>query len=486
MQGIHMNRTDLFLLSPFIVLAASPVAVMLVIAFKRSHLVTNVVTLAGIGLSFVLLFTVSPVSPRRITPLMIIDGYAIFYTGLILAAAFILSVLSYGYLEKRRGDREEFYLLLLIATLGSAILVASGHFASFFLGLEILSISLYTLIAYPRNIEKNIEAGVKYLILAAFSSAFLLFGMALVYAELGTMEFAKIAAAAAAVGTGNLFILSGFAMIIIGIGFKLAVVPFHMWTPDVYEGAAAPVTAFIATVSKGAMFALLFRYFTKADIIHAYGPLSVIFTVIAVSSMIIGNLLALLQNNVKRILAYSSIAHLGYLLVAFQAGGKLAITAVTYYLVAYFLTTVGAFGIVTVLSGRAREAENIEDYRGLAWRRPWVSGVFTMSLLSLAGMPLTAGFVGKFYIASAGVGSFLWLQVIVLAVSSAIGLFYYLRIINVMYSGHLRGERAHGPVSSLSIAEGLALAFVTALLILLGLYPSPLIEVIQRTSAGLI
>ncbi len=481
-----MNRTDLFLLSPFIVLAASPVAVMLVIALKRSHLVTNVVTLAGIGLSFVLLFAVSPVSPRRITPLMIIDGYAIFYTGLILAATFALSVLSYGYLEKRKGEREEFYLLLLMATLGSAVLVASGHFASFFLGLEILSISLYTLIAYPRNIEKNIEAGVKYLILAAFSSAFLLFGMALVYAEIGTMEFAKIAAATAMLGTGNLFILSGFAMIIIGIGFKLAVVPFHMWTPDVYEGAAAPVTAFIATVSKGAMFALLLRYFTKADIIHAYGPLIVIFTVIAVSSMIIGNLLALLQNNVKRILAYSSIAHLGYLLVAFQAGGKLAVTAVTYYLVSYFLTTVGAFGIVTVLSGRGREAENIEDYRGLAWQRPWISGVFTMTLLSLAGMPLTAGFVGKFYIASAAVGSFLWLQVIVLAVSSAIGLFYYLRIINVMYSGHLRGERAHGPVPSLSIAAGLTLAFVTALLILLGLYPSPLIEVIQRTSAGLI
>ena len=481
-----MNRTDLFSLLPFIVLAASSVVVMLVIAFKRSHLVTNIVTLAGIGLSFVLLFFSLPGSPRRITPLMIIDGYAIFFTGLILAAAFVLSVLSYGYLEKRGGDHEEFYLILLIATFGSAILVASGHFASFFLGLEILSISLYALIAYPRNAEKNIEAGIKYLILAAFSSAFLLFGMALVYAEVGTMEFVKIAAAAVTIGTGNLFILAGLVMITIGIGFKLAVVPFHMWTPDVYEGAPAPVTAFIATVSKGAVFALLLRYFTKADIIHAYGPLIVIFTVVSVSSMIVGNLLALLQDNVKRILAYSSIAHLGYLLIAFQAGGKLAITAVTYYLVAYFLTTVGSFGVVTVLSGRAREAENIEDYRGLAWRRPWISGVFTMMLLSLAGMPLTAGFAGKFYIALAGVGSFLWLQVVVLAVSSSIGLFYYLRIINVMYSGHLRGEKAHTPVSSLSIAAGLALAFVTALVILLGLYPSPLIEVIRRTSAGLI
>jgi len=480
-----VNKNDLFSLLPYIALGSSAIVVMLVLAFKRNHIITNIVSLSGIVISFVLLFAVSPFSPRQITPLMIIDGYGLFFTGLILFAVFVISVLSFGYLDKRGGDQNEFYLLLLLAAFGSTVLVVSNHFASFFLGLEILSVSLYALIAYPKNAYKNIEAGIKYLILAAFSSAFLLFGMALVYAELGTMEFGKIAVEATEAGHHNLFVLSGFAMIVVGIGFKLAVVPFHLWTPDVYEGAPAPVTSFIATVSKGAVFALLLRYFTKVDI-HLYGPLIIIFAVIAISSMIIGNLLALLQSNVKRILAYSSIAHLGYLLVAFQAGGKNAVTAVSFYLAAYFLATLGAFGVITVLSSGTREADNIEDYRGLAWKRPWLAGVFTMMVLSLAGMPLTAGFLGKFYLVSAGVGSFLWLQVIVFAVSSAIGLFYYLRIINVMCSGHVKGEQVKAAPPSFSMAAGIALTFVMLLLILLGIYPSPLIEIIQKTSAGLI
>jgi NADH-quinone oxidoreductase subunit N len=225
--------------------------------------------------------------------------------------------------------------------------------------------------AYLFNRSKlSLEAGIKYLVLAAASAAFLLFGMALIYAQLGTLQFGQIAAMLiSGLSYQKSLIYPGMALIITGIGFKLAVVPFHMWTPDVYEGAPAPVTAFVATVSKGGMVALLLRYFYETGAYRLH-PVFVVFSIIAIASMIAGNLLALLQKNVKRILAYSSIAHLGYILVAFLAGGNRAAEAVTFYLVAYFITTLGAFGVVTVLSNGDRDADSLEDYEGLFWRRP--------------------------------------------------------------------------------------------------------------------
>jgi NADH-quinone oxidoreductase subunit N len=311
--------------------------------------------------------------------------------------------------------------------------------------------------------------------------------MALIYAELGTMELGQIVSRGAEMGTHTILVPAGLAMIIVGAGFKLSVVPFHFWTPDVYEGAPAPVTAFVATVSKGSMFALLLRYFTRIDI-HAYGSLFLLFAIISLSSMVVGNLLALLQNNVKRILAYSSIAHLGYLLVALQASGPMAVTAVAYYLVSYFVTTLGAFGIITVLSGAEREADTLDDYRGLALQRPWLAGVFTAMVLSLAGIPLTAGFVGKFYVVAAGVGSALWLLIVGLVINSAIGLFYYLRIITVMFMPTQKMEvrKSHPAGTKLSVAGTVILALLTVMLLLLGIYPASLLEVIRRTAATLI
>ena len=486
-----MTTEDLLALAPFIVLSAASIVVLLVNAFYRNHKAIAVLTLIGLALAFAVLPTVSSglSMPFEVTQLLILDGYALFYMGLLIAVSFVVILFAYGYLEKRQGNHEEFYILVLLATLGSAVLVASSHFASLFLGLEILSISLYVLIAYLYTDERSIEAGLKYLVLAAVSSAFLLFGMALVYADLGTMEF-TLMASRAATGNYSMLLLAGMGLMVIGIGFKLAVVPFHLWTPDVYEGAPAPVTAFIATASKGAVVALLMRYFAATDS-SAYGSLFQVFTVIAAASMFAGNLMALLQNNVKRILAYSSIAHLGYLLVAFvtfQRDELMAVTAVTYYLVAYSVTTLGAFGIITVLSPRDREADAIDDYRGLAWHRPWLAGIFTAVLLSLAGIPLTAGFVGKFYIVAAGVGSALWLLLVLLVVNSTIGLYYYLRIVVAMYrtreekSGEAAaGAAADSPdaVASVSLVGGVVLAVLTLLIVWLGVYPAAFMRVIE-------
>jgi len=255
-----------------------------------------------------------------------------------------------------------------------------------------------------------------------------------------------------------------------------------MWTPDVYEGAPAPVTAFIATVSKGAVFALVLRYFSRVDL-HAHGSLFVILTITASASMFAGNLLALLQQNVKRILAYSSISHIGYLLVTLLASGPLAMSAAAFYLAAYFVTTLGAFGVVTVLSSKDRDADRMDDYTGLAWRRPWLAGVFTAMLLSLAGIPLTAGFVGKFYVVASGMGSALWLLVMVLVINSAIGLFYYLRIIAAVFA-HPEKEIAARPEQSRSGSA--VLAGLTLSLIWLGVYPGPVIEIIKKTIQSLV
>lgn len=477
-----MNVADMTALLPLIIIAATSMVIMLVIAFYRDHGLTAILTLAGLFLATASLPFISMMAPRSITQLLIIDHYALYYMGLIFFAGFTVASLAYSYLNIHTGHHEEFYLLLLFATLGTAVLVASGHFVSLFLGIEVLSVSLYALAAYLRHSDRSIEAGVKYLILAAVSSAFILFGMSLVYAETGSMEFAQIALRAAASGVHGLPYTAGLGMIVIGLGFKLGVVPFHMWTPDVYEGAPAPVTAFIATVSKGAVFALVLRYFSRIDL-HAHRSLFVIVAVIAIASMFAGNLLALLQRNVKRILAYSSISHVGYLLVTLLASGPLAVSAAAFYLVAYFVTTLGAFGVVTVLSKKDRDADSMDDYTGLAWRRPWLAGVFTAMLLSLAGIPLTAGFVGKFYVVAAGMGSALWLLVIVLVINSAIGLFYYLRIIVAVYA-HPEAETAARTV--LSLSGKAVLAGLTILLIWLGVYPGPVLGIIQRTIQSLI
>ena len=478
-----MNGNDLTAILPLIVLGGTVTIIMLTIAFCRNHRLTALLSLLGLVLCLIAIGPASAVAPRQVTPLFAIDRYALFYMGLIFAASIAVLLLSYGYLATRSEPPEEFYLLVLVATLGATALVASDHFASFFLGLETLSISLLGLIAYPRDQEKPLEAGVKYLILAGLSSAFLLFGMALIYARLGSMEFAQIAVLLTANKTPpDLYWLTGLALIFTGIGFKLSVVPFHMWAPDVYEGAPAPVAAFVAVVSKGAMFALLLRYFVTANA-DGFGPVPMMIEIVAIASILVGNLLALLQNKIKRILAYSSIAHLGYLLVAFLASGALRIDAVTYYLVAYMVMTVGAYGIITMLpaSNATAEIEDLHAYRGLIWRRPWLGGAFAAMLLSLAGIPLTMGFIGKFYAIAGGVSAAMWPAVIALIVGSVIGLFYYLRIIVAICTP--APEAATAYAGAVPTVGGATLAVLTLMLFVLGVYPTPLVHLIQVTAA---
>jgi NADH-quinone oxidoreductase subunit N len=480
-----VNAADTLALLPLILIAATAVIMMLGIACKRSHALAAALTLVGLAATFISIAAAVPLAPRQVTSLLLVDRYALFYIGLIIFSAAVVAVFSYQYFENHNGHREELYLLLLLATLGCAVLVASSHFVSFLLGLEILSVSLYAMVAYLKEGERALEAGIKYLILASASAAFLLFGMALVYAVSGSMEFSRIREVSAN-GSGFLVLLAGIVLTVTGIGFKLGVVPFHLWTPDVYEGAPAPVAAFVATTSKSAMVALLLRYFYLSGAI-GYRPVVLVFSTIAIASMCAGNLLALQQANVKRILAYSSIAHFGYILVAFLAGGTMAIEAVSFYLVAYTVTILAAFGIVSVLSDSGRDADDLEDYRGLFWRRPVIASVFTAALFSLAGIPATMGFVGKFYVLDAGAAAAAWPLIIILVVTSVAGLFYYLRVVVAPYSAPPEHATAQVvPIGQRPVWSGVFMLSVLAILLIwFGVYPTPLLHVIRATMAAL-
>jgi NADH-quinone oxidoreductase subunit N len=477
-----MNSINWVPLLPLIVQLAGTVSIMLVIAFYRRHTLVAGLTLAVLLLSFIFIVVNASAAAIQVTTLLIFDGFANLINGLIVFASMIVLLLGYGYLRNRPEKREEFYLLLLTAVMGSIVIASSSHFISFFLGLEILSIALYAMIAYAFQNQLSIEAGVKYLVLAASSAAFLLFGMGMIYYELGTMEFRQIAAKLTATSSMSVVMLAGLALILVGIGYKLALVPFHFWTPDVYEGAPAPVSAFVASVSKGSMFAVLVRFFTQVNP-NGHPSLYLAVAVVAIATMLAGNFLALRQRNLKRLLAYSSIANLGYLLVAFLSTGNQALQASTFFLVSYFVTVIAAFGVVTVLSGRDRDADQLEQYRGLFWRKPWLAAILTVAMFSLAGLPLTVGFIGKFYVVLAGVASALWLLVLVLVVSSAIGLYYYLRVIVVMYTHPVEAQPSYTLTPSLSIAGSLSLAMLLLLIIWLGIYPTPLVDIIRALTS---
>jgi len=490
-----MTINQLTALLPIIALALMTVTVMLVSAFNTSQRLLSSLTLLGAVVPLMLLFMALDVAPIQVTPLLLVDGFALFYSGLILATGVVVILLAADYFAGAAavGMRlAEYYILLLVALLGALVLVSANHFAAFFMGLELLGVALYVLVGYlaPGQDGRgaSLEAGIKYLILSGVASALLLFGMALLYAEFGTLSFSELGRHWQHNGAllGNLYAAVGMGLLLSGVAFKLSLVPFHMWTPDIYQGAPAPTAAFVATVSKGALFALLLRFFIMTGAFQ-HQLIWLALALFAIASMLVGNLLALMQNNVKRLLAYSSIAHMGYLMVAFLAGGSnagvpVAVVneAVGFYLVAYFITTLGAFAVVSLLSGMtaATDFDQLDQYTGLFWRAPWLAAVLTVMLLSLAGIPLTVGFIGKFYLFVAGTEGMLWWLLAALILGSVIGLFYYLRWIVVIFKAAPQQAEVE-PLSRLSATAGVTLFVLAAALIWLGVYPAPLISLLR-------
>jgi len=469
-----MTEQDFLCLTPFLIIAIAPVVIMIVISILRNYNVVYGFSVLSLLAAFGSIFFILPSVPHTIEPLFIIDKFSLFFVGIIIISALLVTLVSYDYIKRIEGVREEYYIVLFTSTLGAVLLTVANHFILFWLGIETLSISLYILIAFQRSKSNSIEAGIKYLILASVSSAFLLFGMALIYTAFGTMQFSAMLAA---LGTGNKLsplVLSGFGMMMVGIGFKLALVPFHMWTPDVYQGAPAPVSAYIATVSKGAVMAVLIRFFfTMKGFDNQY--LFVAISGIAILSMFVGNILAIGQKSLKRLLGYSSIANMGYLIIILLTGSNKGIQASVFYVIAYFITTIGAFGVISLLSTMEYEADKMEDFKGLFWKRPGIAIVFTLALLSLAGIPLTAGFIAKFYIILEGMKAGLMILVISLIINSVIGLYYYLRIITTLFS--TAGETK---LPDLSLSGNISLAIIASGILILGIYPGWLIDIIVR------
>lgn len=486
-----MSSEQLIDLLQIIVLTIATVVVMLTAAFKRDHGLINALTQAGLLAALLVFVFIQPVLPLQVTPLLIIDEYSLFFSALCIVGSIGVTALAYPYFEKHNEQNEEFYILVLLATLGGVVLSCSNHFVSLFIGMEMIGISLYAMIAYPihsaRSAKFPMEAALKYMILSGISSAVILFGMALVYAMLGTFEFAQIGARAAALGgEGDMILLFGFLMIIAGVAFKLSLVPFHMWTPDVYEGAPVPVTAFLATVSKASMIAVALRLLLDAATFD-YPAVAVVLSLMAAASMIFGNLLALMQSNIKRLFAYSSIAHLGYLLVVVIAATAvddlLSIESMAFYMTAYFVMSLAGFAVTSAISNSGKELDSIGDYQGLFWRNPWLASVMITVLLSLAGIPLTAGFIGKFYIFATGVEGELWFLLTMLIVGSSIGLYYYLRVIYTMLQPAASGLKDDPAAGTLPFGTHAVMGIMTLAIIWLGVYPTSLITTLQSLAS---
>jgi NADH-quinone oxidoreductase subunit N len=435
---IQVTQVDFYTLLPVILLVVWACALLLVDLFIPKERKWLTATLAAFGLALALGFTLSQVGRENtgFNGMVVLDGFAVFVNALLLVAGLLGVALAYGYIKRMGIERGEYYTLMLFSLSGMMLMAQAADLIIVFLSLELLSLPLYVLAAFARPRADSEEAGLKYFLLGAFSSGFVLYGIALVYGATGATSLTGIVAAASN-GNAGLLLTIGAALILVGLGFKVAAVPFHMWTPDVYQGAPTAVTAFMAAGAKIAGFAALLRVFATAFPSLAVDMTPVLWALSALT-MVVGNLLAIVQTDIKRMLAYSSIAHAGYILMAFVPYGNpnvapVSIAAGLFYLVAYALTNFGSWGVVIALERAEGKGLAISDYAGLGRKYPALAAAMTVFMLSLTGLPPTLGLVGKFYLFRAVLsGGYVGLAVIGV-VTSLISAYYYLRVVVTMY-----------------------------------------------------
>ena len=405
-----------------------------------------------------------------------VDNFSLFFNVIFLVSTILVALISMSYLDRNDRKQGPYYLLILLATLGMMLMAAGNELIIVFLGLELMSLSLYVLAGYFRESPASSEAGMKYLLLGAFASAFFLYGIALIYGGAGTTNVPAIAEAIVAPNKSPL-LLAGMFLLIVGFGFKVAIVPFHQWAPDVYEGAPTTIAAFISAGPKAAGFAAFLRIFMEAlpSLQVEWGNVLI---VLAMLTMTVGNVIAIAQTNIKRMLAYSSIAHAGYVLIGLAAANNDGISSAMLYLLVYCVMNIGAFGAVILAKTEDGESLMISDYAGLGLRKPLLAMFMTIMLLSLAGFPPTAGFVGKLYIFKSAVqAGHIWL-VTIGAINTAISAFYYLRVVVTMYMREPEEELPFTPYPS-TLIVGLVLAAIGVLLI--GILPSLMLTPAQNS-----
>lgn len=468
---------NVFHVLPELVWCGFGVILMLLQPFVKSRQALTFTALVGAAAGTLVTFSTLPGS--GFSGLIQFDVFALFFHWLVGLIAFLVILSGDSYLEREGLEGAEFYALILFATAGMGVLSSAQELLTAFIGLEMSSIASYILAGYRRDSIKSSEASMKYFLLGSFATAFFLYGIALVYGVTGSTNLMALANA-----NGTLLRL-GLTLILVGLGFKVAAAPFQIWTPDVYEGAPTPVTALFSAGPKAATFALLLRIFST---VHAATDFWFwAFWVLAVLTMFVGNLGAIVQNNVKRMLAYSSIAHAGYTLVAFAAVTSVrndpdavapAYAAVLFYLASYSLVSVGAFAVVSEIGGRGERYLTYDDYAGLGTRQPFAAAALSLFLLSLLGLPITAGFFGKLYIFTAAVKSnLIWLAVL-MAINSVIGAYYYFRLIVVMYMREYKGVVPADTSKGLSPTAAMVVTVVALITLYMGLLPNHILGIV--------
>ena len=478
------TASDYLRFLPETILTVAATAVMLLEAGRKeqSRWLFSILSLAALAAAIVAAFAADGDRGSAFQNMVVVDGFATFFRILCFVAAALAVLCSGQYLTAEKANSGEYYALLLFAVAGQGVMVTASDLLMVFIGLEISSIASYVLAGYLRDDRRNNESALKYFLLGSFATAFLLYGVAWIYGLTGSTELNTIRAAFSDAAKAPNLMLAGTAaaLIFVGLAFKVSAAPFQIWTPDVYQGAPAPVAAFLSAGPKAAAFAVLLRVYVTAfePIAPRWEP---VLWGTALATMIVGNFAALQQANVKRLLAYSSIAHAGYILVAVTAHNQIGVAAVMFYLAAYTFMNVGAFAAITHLAGKDEQYTNVEDLAGLGQREPLTAAMLTIFLLSLIGVPLTAGFFGKFYIFKAALdANLVWLSVLGL-LNSAVAAYYYLRILVVMYMK----EPAENAPAAAELAPGIrvALAVSAVATLVLGVFPSLILRFADQSAA---
>jgi len=430
---------------------------------------------------------------------LVVDGFGVFFTFVICCAVILGALLAHDYLKQERLEAPSFYVLMLLSASGGVLMAEANDLIVIFLGLEILSIALYVLAGYHQRREESREAAIKYFVLGSFSSAFLLYGIALTYGATGSTNLGVIAEFLGTQTVTQGVLLGGFAFLLVGLGFKVAAVPFHMWTPDVYQGSPTPVTGFMAAAAKAAGFAAMLRIFTSAFGVNRLDWQPVVWA-LAVLSLLVGSVLAVVQTDVKRMLAYSSISHAGYVLIGLQAATARGIAGSLFYLFAYTFLVLGSFAIVALVAREGDSRTGLDAYRGLARNRPGLAFAFTVFLLAQAGVPFTSGFLAKFYVISAAVEARSYAIAVIAMLAAVVATFFYLRLIVVMYmaddqtmAGVERHEGVPGSAGAavatalatrveIPVATGLAIGIALAVTVAAGLLPQPFLDLARHAT----
>ena len=474
---MSISFQDVIATGPITVVSIVALVVLLVETIKdKSELLNCWISITGLVLAMIVAFTTIENTGTAYSGMVNTGGYANFFAVVFCIAGLLSTMLSKSYIQKENIEQGEYYFLLLLAVVGMMLMAAAADLIIFFLGLELMSVTFYVMAGFARKRQASNEAALKYFLLGAFATGFLLYGIALLYGSTGTTNIDSIIGRADTLPANTTFLI-GLGLLLIGLAFKVAVVPFHMWVPDVYEGSPTTVSGFMSTGGKAAAFSALLLIFAP-KLVNLVGPIQEVLAVLSALSMIVGNVIAISQTSIKRMLAYSSIAHAGYILTGVVAANAWGTKGALFYLIAYTFMNIGAFGVLSIFESKDRQNLTFDDYAGLSSKKPVLAGLMALFMFSLSGIPPFAGFFGKYYVFAGAVqAGYTWLA-IVGVLMSVVSVYYYLRLVVLMYFKE-QAVTSESTVSNLGLT---ALVISGIAVFELGIFPSTVLDIIAKFS----